>query len=89
MAAEVLQADCLTPPPTKRSCTLVFLDPPYSADLAAPALVVLARRGWVARGAVCCVELDARNNFSCPEGFTVADERRYGVTRIVILRRAG
>jgi 16S rRNA (guanine966-N2)-methyltransferase len=87
-SSDILQADCLTPPPTKRGCALVFLDPPYRANLAEPALVALARRGWIARGAVCCVELDARETFACPEGFAVDDERRYGATKVVILRRA-
>lgn len=87
--SEVLQADCLSPPPTKRPCTLVLLDPPYGAALAEPALAALARRGWIARGAVCCIELDARDAFAAPAGFELADDRRYGATRIVILRRTG
>jgi len=86
---DVVQTDCTTPPPTKRGCSLVFLDPPYGADQAAPALAALARRGWIARGAVCCVELDARDDFACPGRFELLDERRYGRTRIVILRAAG
>jgi 16S rRNA (guanine966-N2)-methyltransferase len=85
--AEILQADCLSPPPTKRSCGLVFLDPPYGDALAEPALSALSRRGWIACGAICCVELDARDSFACPEGFEWIDDRRYGATRMVILRR--
>jgi len=85
---DVLQADCLTPPPTKRGCTLVFLDPPYRTELAEPALVALARRGWIAPGAVCCAELDARDSLAGPDGFELIDDRRYGATRVVILRRA-
>jgi len=88
-ATDILQADCLSPPATKRSCTLTFLDPPYRAALAEPALVALARRGWIAAGGICCVELDARDGFACPDGFEEIDTRRYGTTRIVILRRAG
>ncbi len=88
-ATEVIQADCAAPPPTKRGCSLVFLDPPYGTDLAAPALAALARRGWIARDAVCCVELDARDDFACPERFELLDERRYGRTKIVILHAPG
>lgn len=88
-ASDVLLADCLAPPPTKRGCTLAFLDPPYGAAVAEPALAALARRGWIARGAVCCIELDARDGFACPDGFAILDERRYGATRVVILCRDG
>src|SRR4051794_34868287 len=41
----VLAADVLRPPPGQ-FCTLVFLDPPYGADLVPQATAALARTGW-------------------------------------------
>jgi 16S rRNA G966 N2-methylase RsmD len=36
--------------------------------------------------ALAVVELDARDAFAPPAGFALADERRYGHTRILFLR---
>ncbi|MFI4989076.1 MAG: 16S rRNA (guanine(966)-N(2))-methyltransferase RsmD [Alphaproteobacteria bacterium] len=88
----LVQADACRPPapakvrgnPLPR--TLVFLDPPYRSALAAPALAALAAAGWLADAAIAVVELDARDAFAPPAGFTLLDERRYGHTRLLFLR---
>jgi 16S rRNA (guanine966-N2)-methyltransferase len=82
------QADAMRPPPPGPAapCDLVFLDPPYRSGLAAPALAALADRGWVADGALCIVEIEAKEDFAPPSGFTSLDERRYGKARFVFLR---
>ncbi len=69
--------------------TLVFLDPPYESDLAAPATDALLRRGWIAPGALLVAEVPAAAGFLPPPGFEILDERRYGGTRIVFLRHRG
>ncbi|HUC61519.1 MAG TPA: 16S rRNA (guanine(966)-N(2))-methyltransferase RsmD [Alphaproteobacteria bacterium] len=90
--ATLVQADALKPPlPSKvrgdpAPRTLVVLDPPYRSGLAAPALAALAEAGWLAPGALAAIELEASEAFALPEGFTRADERRYGKTRIVFAR---
>ncbi len=83
-----LDAASLPPPPlaAQAPCGLAFLDPPYGADLAAPALEGLAGRGWIAPGAVCVVELAAREPFAPPHAFEAVDERTYGPARVVFLR---
>ncbi|WP_119462184.1 16S rRNA (guanine(966)-N(2))-methyltransferase RsmD [Rhodospirillaceae bacterium SYSU D60014] len=81
------QADATRPPPgPAEPCSLAFLDPPYRSGLGAPALAALADRGWVADGALCIVEVEAKENFAAPSGFTSFDERRYGKARFVFLR---
>ena len=89
--ADVLRADVLRPPrPPGRAraagCSLALLDPPYNQGLAAPALAALAAGGWLAPGALCCVELMAGEPFEPPAGFTGLDSRKYGKARIEILR---
>jgi 16S rRNA (guanine966-N2)-methyltransferase len=99
---EILRADATRPPRPQpvsgsraagqpaRACTLAFLDPPYRQNLAAAALAALAAAGWLAQGAICCVEIGADENFSPPAGFEALDERRYGAARVVLLGyRAG
>ncbi len=86
--ARVIRADATRPPPSREACDLVFLDPPYRSDLAAPALAALTAGGWVAPGAVVTVELAHNEDLVPPAGFTAIDERRYGAARLVILRRS-
>ncbi len=82
----VLKADATKPGPAHAASNLVFLDPPYESGLAAPALKALAAKGWLERGALCVVEVAAKETFSPPPGFTAIDERRYGAARFVFMR---
>ncbi len=84
--AAVLAANALRPPRAQGPCELAFLDPPYGTEVAAPALTALAASGWFAPDALVVVELPARQKFTPPAGFTLLEERRYGVARIVFLR---
>lgn len=77
------------PPAAEAPCSVVFLDPPYGQNLAAPALSALHTRGWVAPDAVIVVEVGKKEPFEAPAAFTVLDERNYGAARIVILRPTG
>ncbi len=86
-AAKVVRADAARPPPARRPCDLVFLDPPYRSGQAAPALAALNRAGWIAPDAIATVELAHNEDISPPEGFEALDERRYGAAKIVILRK--
>jgi len=85
--ARVIRADVTHPPSSRESCDLVFLDPPYRSDLAAPALAGLADAGWLGPGAIATVELGNTEDLAPLPGFEPIDERRYGAAKIVILRR--
>ncbi|MCP5412918.1 MAG: 16S rRNA (guanine(966)-N(2))-methyltransferase RsmD [Alphaproteobacteria bacterium] len=63
---------------------LVFLDPPYHKDLVAPCLKSLKDGGWLKPGALAVVETDAKETFDAP-GFSVADTRDYGETKVTFL----
>ena len=82
----IRQADATRPGPAPAEAAIAFLDPPYRAGLAEPALGALAREGWLAPAAIAIVELDSRESFRAPEGFALIDERRYGRARLVFLR---
>ncbi len=86
--AAIVAGDATRPPRATGPCSLAFLDPPYREDLAGPALVGLARSGWLAANALVIVELAAREDFEVPSGFTLLEERRYGAARLVFLRYA-
>ena len=44
--------------------------------------------GWIARQALCAVELRRGEGFDPPAEFTLLEDRHYGATRIIILKRA-
>lgn len=82
----LLSGNCLTPVKAAAPCSLVFLDPPYNSGIAAEALTALAGAGWISDGALCVIELAAKEPFEAPDGATILDERRYGAARVVFVR---
>lgn len=86
--SHILAQDARHPP--RRSANLaprqlVFLDPPYNKDKISPAnlghaaLAALARADWLAPGCVCVQEMAKKFPEPVPQGFTLHDERAYGV----------
>ncbi len=63
---------------------LVFLDPPYGKGLGEAALASAQAGGWLAPGALVVWEENVVP--PVPTGFVQLDQRRYGETRVAILR---
>ena len=82
----IVMADLRNPPKAQETCRFVLLDPPYGAALAAPALNALAESGWLAPGALCVVELAAREPFTMPPDFALLEQRRVAAARLVFLK---
>jgi 16S rRNA (guanine966-N2)-methyltransferase len=78
-----------TSPPTRplyiEPRTLVFLDPPYGKYLGADALKALVGKNWLAEGAVCVLEMSKKVPEIIPAGFTLHDERTYGLAHVQFL----
>jgi 16S rRNA (guanine966-N2)-methyltransferase len=83
--AEIVRGDATKPPPSRRPCTLAFLDAPYHSDLSASCLLALARQNWLAPEALCIVEVAAKEDFTAPDGFAAVDERVYGAAKLVFV----
>lgn len=84
----VLRQDARRLPPNPGApCTLVFLDPPYGKALGEAALAAAARGGWLAPGAMIVWEESTAP--VPPEGFSQIDQRKYGDTRVTLLRVDG
>ena len=62
---------------------------PTAPTAAATAKTALAAVGWIARDALCVVEVSAKEPFAPPAGFAILDERRYGKARLVFVRYGG
>jgi 16S rRNA (guanine966-N2)-methyltransferase len=86
-AARFVLRDATRLGPALEAATLAFLDPPYGAGLAAAALVALRDQGWLADGALVCVETGAGERVEPPHGYATLDIRRHGRAEIAILRR--
>ena len=87
---EIMAADA-TRLPSRSSApdiNLVFLDPPYTEGLAAPALAALLAGAWLGVGALAVVEVGAREASPVAEGYSVLDERIWGSAKVVFLRRS-
>ena len=67
---------------------LIFLDPPYRQDLAAPALASLRDGGWLLPDAIVVVEEAADAGLVTPQGYVELERRTYDDTVIVFLRAA-
>ena len=65
---------------------LAFLDPPYRKDLLAPALRELRDGHWLVAPALAVAEAAEDETIPSTEGFTLADERVYGDTRVAFLK---
>lgn len=65
---------------------LIFLDPPYGKGLGELAIAAAIKGGWVAKDALIIWEDSAE--ITHPEALDLLDQRKYGDTRISILRAA-
>ncbi len=75
--------NCLSAWP--RTFDLVFMDPPYGADILAPALAALTGCGALAPAALLVVEVGAGTRLTPPAGLQVERRRRYGGSEVVFL----
>ncbi len=73
-------------PNSHLNANIVFLDPPYGKNLITTALKSLIDNEWLARDALCVIEMSAKETFNCSAEFERVDERRYGRTMIYIIK---
>lgn len=87
--AYFIRGDSSTPPPARTPCNLIFLDPPYNLGLVTKALTGIMAGNWLAKNARIVVETDYREDIKFPETFEELDNRKYGNSRIRILKWLG
>ena len=71
---------------SRKTYSLVFLDPPYFGRLIPPTLASLHDGGWLDKDALIIVEHDAKEKIELPEPFTAIDERRYGRAMVELVK---
>ncbi len=67
---------------------LVLMDPPYGSGLWAEALDTIGRGGWIGPETVIAVEVGKKERVAAPAGYLLADDRRYGAARLILLQKA-
>ncbi len=81
-----VEAFLRSPPETPYD--LVLLDPPDAAGAIEPTLRTLQHGGWLAPGAVVCVERPAKVPFEAPPGLDIVFDRAYGTATVTVLEGA-
>ncbi|WP_253188942.1 RsmD family RNA methyltransferase, partial [Roseomonas mucosa] len=85
----VIAGDATRPPRAESACGLIFLDPPYGAGLPGMVLPALRGAGWVAPGALCCLETGRAEDMPDLPGWEPLAEREHGAARVLVLRDTG
>ena len=80
---QVVARDVLRAPPGE-ACRVVFLDPPYGAGLAGPAVAALRGAGWIAEATLLVVETGVDE--AVLEAGTVLASFKAGVAGITVFR---
>jgi 16S rRNA (guanine966-N2)-methyltransferase len=86
-AARLIGENSLALPQAPRAADLLFLDPPYGAGLAAPALASARAQGWIAPSAWIAVETARDEPLDCA-GFATEAVRPVARAAIHLLRPA-
>lgn len=84
--ASVMSVDATNLPCAALAHDLALLDPPYGEGLAEPAMLSLARQGWLEPGGLVSVETDAGEAAPIADGFTLLDRRTAGRTAVALLQ---
>ncbi|MBI4367095.1 MAG: 16S rRNA (guanine(966)-N(2))-methyltransferase RsmD [Deltaproteobacteria bacterium] len=66
---------------------LIFVDPPYRKDLVRPTLALIAATRLLAPEGRIVIEHDPKEIVDPPATLTLTDQRKYGQTRITIVRK--
>jgi 16S rRNA (guanine966-N2)-methyltransferase len=81
--AVLLRADARQLPQIKEKCDLVYIDPPYDANIAGLIIKSLIKSEWLKQGSIIVAEVYLTQSISAlPEGVELVDERKYGNTKL-------
>lgn len=85
----IITADAVNLPMAALAHDIALLDPPYEQNLAGPAMLSLARQGWLTENSLVSVETDAGEPAPDAEGFTLLDRRNAGRIAVSLYQRRG
>ncbi len=80
----VLTADARKLGKAPKQYDVLFMDAPYLKGLTEQALQQAAAQRWLKTGALCFIEVEKNEDCLLPEGFSMVEERRYGLAKVII-----
>jgi 16S rRNA (guanine966-N2)-methyltransferase len=81
------QKDFFSYEPEERSkFSIAFIDPPYKKGLALQALHYMRDREMLFKDAFVCLELCKNEDLELIEGYSIETEKKYGQTKVLILK---
>lgn len=83
----VMQHSIENLPIAKKKYHVIYIDPPYFAGLVPKALRNLRDKGWVADNAIILAEMAERDKITAMDGYEITNERRYGNSKLVTLKK--
>lgn len=83
-----MRANATQLPVARMPHALIFLDPPYHANLIPPTLKSLLAGGWIGPDTLVIIEHDGREMPAIPPELAEIDKRHYGRALIRLLKRA-
>lgn len=85
-ASNFFNTDAAKPPRATQPARMIFLDPPYRANLTAPVWEALAETGWLNAETLVIAETTVTFSDAVPETAELLDSRRYGATLVRFLK---
>lgn len=83
---EFLQVNATKLGRSRKTYSLIFIDPPYFEKLITPTLMALHSGEWLAKDALLVIEHDSKEVIEIPALFEVIDQRKYGRATIELLK---
>ena len=70
----------------KNPVDIVFIDPPYSKNMATSSINRLMANSWLKDSTIIIIETDTRDEFELPTNFSLVLRKEYGATKITIYK---
>ena len=83
----IIKANAENLPRVRQHFDMVFMDAPYAKGLTDKVLTQLIEKDWLNENGVCIVEIRHDEKIDIPDIFEITDERIYGLSRILFLRK--
>lgn len=82
----VIKGDATRLSRARQKYDIVFMDAPYALDLTQKVLLQLLNQGWLKENTLCIAEIRQDENWEIPPEFELADERSYGLAKVLFLK---
>lgn len=86
--SRLIKSDIQNLPKAREMCDIIFIDPPYKLFNMDKVLQHLERQGWISNQGIVIIENYFQEDLNLSlDYFTIVTERRYGKTKLIILKK--